>query len=90
MAEQQSDEDLIGLSHVHIEPNNCVLEEPINLAMDFDLRAHAGELRDTFWEVKFIADQTNKRKIVGADFFPNTTMNHNFVLLHTLLQQTLL
>ena len=69
MAEQQSDEDLIGLAHVHIEPNNCVLEEPIHLAMDFDLRAHAGELRDTFWEVKFIADQTNKRKIVGAEFF---------------------
>ena len=34
--------------------------------MDFELRDHAGALQDAFWEVKFIADQTNKRKIVGT------------------------
>jgi hypothetical protein len=65
MAEQ---EELIALSNLHIEPNNCPLEEPISLAMDFELSEQAGCLRDSFWEVKFIADQANKRKIVGARF----------------------
>lgn len=63
MAEQ---EELIALTSLHIEPNNCPLEEPISLAMDFELSGAAGVLQDSFWEVKFIADQTNKRKIVGA------------------------
>ena len=65
MAAAPEPEDLIELKHLSIEPNNCQLEEPIHLAMDFEIRDHAGELRDAFWEVKFIADQTNKRKIVG-------------------------
>ena len=66
VAPRAMQEDAVTVEHISIEPNNCPLEEPITLSMDFELRDHAGALQDAFWEVKFIADQTNKRKIVGT------------------------
>ena len=59
MADGES--ELILLQHVHIEPNNCAIEEPLLLEMDFV--AHV-DLLDARWEIKFMADQANKRKII--------------------------
>ena len=61
MEGESSSAEVISLQHVHIEPNNCPIEEPITLEMDFTT---AVDLRDARWEVKFMADQCNKRKIV--------------------------
>jgi hypothetical protein len=59
--EPEAPPDVITLEAVAIEPNNCALEEPLSLTMDFTTAAN---LLDARWEVKFMADQANKRKIV--------------------------
>jgi hypothetical protein len=62
-------EDLIELHQVNIEPNNCRLEEPLHIDMEFTTKA---PLENAFWEVKFIADQAHKRKIVLLGETPPT------------------
>ena len=51
----------ITLVGVHIEPNNCPIEEELTLTMDFDTKVDVVGAR---WEVRFIADTAAKRKIV--------------------------
>lgn len=53
--------EAVTLTAVSIEPNNCPLEEPLNIAMDFST---ARDLAHARWEIRFVADTANKRKIV--------------------------
>lgn len=54
-------EEALSVQALSIEPNNCPLEEPLSLAIDFSTTR---ELPSARWEVRFVADQANKRKIV--------------------------
>ena len=57
-------DDEVKVEELSIEPNNCPLEERLALSMKFVLpRA----LPKACWRIRFIADQTNKRKIIGED-----------------------
>lgn len=60
-APEDSETDSLVLVDVRIEPNNCPIEAALMLEMDFDTKVDVLGAR---WEIRFIADQTNKRKIV--------------------------
>ena len=51
----------VQVEAISIEPNNCPLEEQLDLAMQFTCEK---PVADASWRVRFIADQTGKRKIV--------------------------
>ncbi|KAL1515514.1 hypothetical protein AB1Y20_002136 [Prymnesium parvum] len=53
--------EVVSVQSLSISPNNCPLEEPLDLAMDFTITRPLPAAR---WVVKFIADQADKRKIV--------------------------
>ena len=52
---------LIEPTRCVIEPNNCPLEAPLHVELEFDALC---DLPSVFWEITFIADQTNKRQHV--------------------------
>eukprot|EP00966_Prymnesium_polylepis_P222042 5137661-Prymnesium_polylepis.1 len=42
-------EEVVSLDFISIEPNNCAIDEPLNLAMDFTLTR---DVLDARWEIK--------------------------------------
>jgi len=62
MADEEGEaQEVVSVQGLSISPNNCPMEEPLDLAMDFTITRDLPAAR---WEIKFIADQANKRKIV--------------------------
>lgn len=55
------EEDAVTVELISIEPNNCPLVEELKLEMHFTSQK---ALPDAYWQVRYIADQTGKRKIV--------------------------
>ena len=60
-AARAMEEDAVTVEHISIEPNNCPLVEELKLEMHFTCHK---ALADAYWQVRYIADQTGKRKIV--------------------------
>ena len=55
------EEGAVTVQLINIEPNNCPLVEELKLEMHFTSRK---ALPDAHWQVRYIADQTGKRKII--------------------------
>jgi hypothetical protein len=53
--------EYIRLTGCTIAPNDCPMDEPLSVHLEFDALA---PLPATFWDITFIADHMNKRKIV--------------------------
>lgn len=53
--------DEVTVQRIGVSPNNCALEEPITLEMDFTVPR---DLDHALWRLRFIADTAGCRKIV--------------------------
>ena len=58
---EEEEEPTVTVETLSVEPNNCALEEQLDLAMQFTCKF---PVVDACWRVRYIADQTGKRKIV--------------------------
>ena len=58
---KQEQDQLLQLTHVAIDPNNCPLDAPLTVEIEFE---SLFDFPSTHWEITFIADYANKRKMV--------------------------
>mmetsp|Transcript_44835 Transcript_44835/g.74419 ORF Transcript_44835/g.74419 Transcript_44835/m.74419 type:complete len:138 (+) Transcript_44835:18-431(+) len=64
---EDGEPDVVTLQKVKIEPNNCFLEEALQLGMEFTcLKA----IPNASWHIRFIADTAMSRKIVELGSTP--------------------
>ena len=65
--EEAQPPDVVTVETISVEPNNCALDCELNIAMSFTALQFLPQAR---WEIRFIADQAQKRKIVELGSTP--------------------
>lgn len=61
MAEEPEEPEQIAIVSVDIEPNNCELQAPLKLALQFACEA---PLDDVYWRLRYTVDTAKKKKVV--------------------------
>ncbi|KAK9818220.1 hypothetical protein WJX72_008997 [[Myrmecia] bisecta] len=60
----------IQVKRLHVEPNNCPLDSPLTLTLEFSC---AQDLQNVTWEVQYVVDMTAKRHVLQLGSTPSTT-----------------
>ena len=65
--DEEAPPEVVTVEAISVDPNNCALDCELNIAMSFTALQFLPQAR---WEIRFIADQAHKRKIVELGATP--------------------
>jgi len=65
--DEEAPPEVVTVEAISVDPNNCALDCELNIAMSFTALQSLPQAR---WEIRFIADQAHKRKIVELGSTP--------------------
>ena len=65
--DEEAPPEVVTVEAISVDPNNCALDCELNIAMSFTALQFLPQAR---WEIRFIADQAHKRKIVELGSTP--------------------